>query len=156
MTEKIGIAADHGGKELKRLVHDFLRLTDVEVVDFGVPYESQASVDYPDFARLLAGEVSTGKLQRGVAICGTGLGMSIVANKFSNVRATLVWDEFTARMSRLHNDSNIICLGARTTNHHRAVDFLKIWLETPYEGGRHNERLRKILDTEKLNLKPRG
>ena len=156
MTGKIGIAADHGGKDLKRLIHDFLRLTEFEVIDFGVDSDTQASVDYPDYAALLAAEVSAGKLDRGVAVCGTGIGMCIVANKFANVRAASVWDEFSARMSRQHNDSNIICLGARAINHHRAVDFLKIWLETSYEGGRHLERLRKVIETEKKNFKPRG
>lgn len=156
MALTIGIAADHGGKDLKRLVFDFLRLTDCQVIDYGVGNETQKSVDYPDYAALLASDVSMGKIEKGIAICGTGIGMCITANKFPEVRAALVWDEFTAKMSRLHNNSNILCLGARTINHHRAVDFVKIWLETEDEGGRHAERLRKIHEIEKKNLKLRG
>lgn len=156
MAGKIGIAADHGGKELKRLIHDFLRLTDYDVIDYGVSPDTEKAVDYPDYAALLADDVSRGKVDEGIVICGTGIGMCITANKFPDVRAALVWDEFTARMSRMHNNANIICLGARTINHHRAVDFIKIWLETEYEGGRHAERIRKIHEIEKRNLKPRG
>jgi ribose 5-phosphate isomerase B len=156
MAQRIGIAADHGGKDLKRLVHDFLRLTDNEVIDYGISPDTDKAVDYPDYAALVAADLSHGKIDKGIVICGTGIGMCITANKFPNVRAASVWDEFTARMSRLHNDSNIICLGARTINHHRAIDYLKIWLETEYEGGRHAERLRKIHDIEKKNLKPRA
>jgi ribose 5-phosphate isomerase B len=154
MKAKIGVAADHGGKDLKRLVVDFLQLTDFEVVDYGVASNTDKSVDYPDYARVLAQDVSAEKIERGIAICGTGLGMCITANKFPKVRAVSVWDEYTARMSRQHNNANIICLGGRTINHHRAVDFVKIWLETSYEGGRHEERLKKIYEIEKKNLKP--
>ena len=156
MKAKVGICADHGGKELKRLVHDYLRLTEYEVVDYGVSPDTSASVDYPDYASLLASDISQGKIDKGIAICGTGIGMNITANKFPDVRAALVWDPFTAEMSRMHNDANVICLGARTTNHHRAVDFVKIWLETKYEAGRHDERLKKLHEIEKKNLKPRA
>jgi len=152
---KIGIASDHAGKELKQMVYDFLRLTEYDVVDYGVPLDSETSVDYPDFASLVAADVSNGKLDRGVVICGTGIGMAVTANKFPGVRAALVGDEFTARMAKAHNDANIIALGSRTTNHHRAVAATKTWLETEFEGGRHDVRLGKIRELEKKNFKPR-
>jgi len=145
---KIGIASDHAGKDLKQLITDFLRLTDAEVTDYGVDPDSEASVDYPDFAGLVATNLVSGNIDRGILICGTGIGMCIAANKYPGVRASLIWDEFTARATRQHNDSNVICLGSRTLNHHRAVDFTKIWLETAYEGGRHQQRLNKITAIE--------
>jgi len=147
MTNRIGICSDHGGIDLKVKVVQFLKTMGLDVVDFGVAANA-GSVDYPDFAALLAKDVTGGKVSRGIAICGTGIGMSIACNKFNGVRATLVSCEFTARMSRMHNDSNIICLGARTSNHDRALDFLKIWLETGFEGGRHQQRLEKISKLE--------
>jgi len=147
MTNRIGICSDHGGIDLKVKVVQFLKTMGLDVVDFGVAANA-GSVDYPDFAALLANDVAGGKVSRGIAICGTGIGMSIACNKFNGVRATLVSCEFTARMSRMHNDSNIICLGARTSNHDRALDFLKIWLETGFEGGRHQQRLEKISKLE--------
>ena len=150
---KIGVASDHAGVELKQMVYDFLCVADYEVVDYGVSIESTQSVDYPDYAALLAKDLSEGKIDRGIAICGTGIGMSIVANKFPRVRAANVWDEFTTRMSRVHNDSNIMCLGARAVNHHRAISLIQLWLSTAYEGGRHDERLRKISQIEKQNFK---
>jgi len=155
MSIKIGIASDHAGKELKQMVVDFVRMMDYEVVDYGVAVDMDASVDYPDYAALVAQDVSIGKLDRAIAICGTGIGMCITANKFPNVRAASIWDEFSARMSRAHNDANILCLGARGLNHHRAVDLVKVWLETPFEKGRHQMRLDKIREIEKKNIQPR-
>jgi ribose 5-phosphate isomerase B len=146
---KIAIAADHAGKELKSYVIDFLTLTNHQVLDYGVASDSTSSVDYPDYADIVASEVSTGRCERGILICGTGIGMSITANKFQNVRAAVVTDEFTARMSRAHNDANIICLGSRTINHQRAIDFVKIWLATECEEGRHRSRVGKINTIEK-------
>ena len=148
MAAKIGIACDHAGKELKQLLQEYLAVTEYEVVDYGVSSQTQSSVDYPDYAALVAADLSNKKIDRGVLICGTGIGMCITANKVPGVRAASVWDEFTARMSRAHNDANIICLGARTLNYHRACDLLKIWLETPYENGRHQLRLNKIKNLE--------
>jgi len=153
--KKIGIAADHGGKELKRSVHDFLHLIECEIVDYGVSFDTDRSVDYPDYASLIASDLSNGKLDLGIAICGTGIGMCIVGNKFRGVRAALVWDEYTARMSRIHNDANLLCLGDRVINHRRAVDYVKIWLQESFEGARHAERLKKIYEIEKNNFKPR-
>jgi ribose 5-phosphate isomerase B len=146
---KIAIAADHAGKELKSYVIDFLTLTNHQVLDYGVALDSTSSVDYPDYADIVASEVSAGRCERGILICGTGIGMCIAANKFPNVRAAVVNDEFGARMSRAHNDTNVICLGSRTINHQRAIDFVKIWLATECEEGRHRSRVTKITAIEK-------
>jgi ribose 5-phosphate isomerase B len=149
MAAKIGIASDHAGKELKQLVADFVRLKNYEVIDYGVSMESDKSVDYPDYAAILATDISTGKIERGILICGTGIGMSITANKFPGVRAAIVTDEFTARMCRAHNDANVICIGSRVLNPHRATEFVNIWLDTKFEGNRHKTRLDKIRDIER-------
>ena len=106
----------------------------------------------PGNEAILASDVSTGKLDRGVLICGTGIGMCITANKFPGVRAASVWDEFTARMVKAHNDANIICLGARVLNHHRAAELVNLWLDTQFEGNRHKSRLDKIREIEKKNF----
>lgn len=153
---KVGIASDHAGKELKQLVVEFIQASEIEVIDYGVAYESDKSVDYPDYAAAVAKDVSQKKLDYGILVCGTGTGMAITANKFPYVRAALLWDEFTAKMSRAHNDANIACLGARTLNHHRAIDLVKLWLATPFEGNRHNLRLEKIRNLEKQNFKLLG
>ena len=153
--KKIGIASDHAAKNLKQMIIDFVNVleADVEVVDYGVGLEVNKSVDYPDYAALVAADVSKGKLDGGICLCGTGIGMSISANKFQGIRATLVWDDYSTKMSREHNNSNIICMGARSLNHHRAVDMVKIWLETPFGGERHQMRLDKISDLENKNFK---
>ena len=149
MGLRIGVSADHAGKDLKQLVVEYLLASGHEPVDYGVSKDNPGSVDYPDFAALVAQDVSNGKLQRGIAICGTGIGMSIAANKFPGVRAVVAADEYSTRMSRAHNDTNVLCLGARTTSHYRAIDFLQVWLETHFEDGRHQLRLNKIREIEK-------
>lgn len=149
MNATIGITSDHGGRELKHLVSEYLRNQGYEVLDLGVDRHDGTSVDYPEYAAKLAHEVASGNVQRGIAICGTGIGMSIAANKVAGIRAALVWDEFTARMARQHNDANILCLGERVLNHTRALDLVRIWLETPFEGGRHLQRVKKIADLER-------
>jgi len=146
---KIAVASDHAGKELKSYIIDFLNLTNHEIFDYGVAADSVGSVDYPDYADIVGSEVANGRVDRGILICGTGIGMCISANKFPGVRAAQVFDEFTARMSRAHNDANVLCLGSRTINHQRAVDFVKIWLTTEFEEGRHRGRLNKIATIEK-------
>ena len=148
MTLEIGIASDHGGKILKDKIIQYLKTESYKVRDFGVPVDSTASVDYPDYAKELSSHISSGILTRGILVCGSGIGMSIAANKFPGVRAALIFDEFTAKMCRLHNDANVLCLGERVINHDRALDFLKIWLETKFEGGRHQGRLDKIRELE--------
>ena len=150
MSQVIGIASDHGGRILKAHLVSYLKEQGYSVEDFGVAEDASASVDYPDYAAQVASRVSDGRLDKGVLVCGTGIGMSIAANRFSGVRATLVWDEFTATASREHNSSNILCLGERVLNHDRAVDFLGIWLSiTQQVAPRHQKRLDKI---EKLGL----
>jgi ribose 5-phosphate isomerase B len=149
MSQQIGIASDHGGKVLKDKIIRFLKEQNLLVEDFGIPLDSSASVDYPDFAAQLSQSISQGRLKRGILVCGSGVGMSIAANKFPGVRAALVQDEFTAKMCRLHNDANVLCLGERVINHDRALDIVKIWLTTEFEGGRHQNRLDKISLIEK-------
>ncbi len=106
------------------------------------------SVDYPDYAAKVARAVGSGQFNRGILLCGTGIGMSVTANKFSGVRATLAYDNYTAKMSRLHNDSNILVMGGRTTGDETAYDILETWLNTKYEGGRHDKRLKKISELD--------
>jgi ribose 5-phosphate isomerase B len=140
---KLAIGADHGGYVLKKEILDFLsKIKGVEVTDHGT--NGPESVDYPDFGKKVAEAVSTGAADRGILICGTGIGMSIVANRFPRVRAALCHDNFTARMSRLHNNANILCMGERVIGRGVALDLLKTWLETEFEGSRHIRRLEKI------------
>lgn len=146
-SKEIAIASDHGAFELKELLVAYLLKLGYKPVDLGV--HDETSVDYPDYGEKVAEMVSTGKVSRGILLCGTGIGMSITANKFPRVRATLVHDNYTAKMSRLHNDSNVLVLGARTTGLNVAYDILETWIETPYEGGRHANRLNKITELEK-------
>ncbi len=148
---KIGLACDHGGFELKEEIKIFLRSIGVEPVDMGTFTED--SVDYPDFGVLVAEKVSRGELERGVLICGTGIGMSIIANKFPGVRAALVNDLYSSRCSREHNDSNILVMGGRLLGRDLAKEIVKVWLETPFAGGRHKRRLEKIEILEKKNFK---
>ena len=144
--ERIAIASDHAGRDLKVYLEAFLTERGFDVIDMGT--DDDASVDYPDYGIPLAGKISSGEVKRGVLVCGTGVGMSILANKFKGVRAALVSDTFTARMSREHNDSNIIVIGGRVTGKDLAKDIVKSWLDTPFEGGRHQRRLDKIKSLE--------
>lgn len=145
---KIILGCDHGGVELKDIIAGVLKsLPEIEVVDAGTYGEE--SVDYPEFGAKVADAVSSGKVDRGIAVCGTGIGMSIVANKYHGVRAALCHDCFTAKMSRKHNDANVLVLGGRVTGREVAVDMLKEWLATPFEGGRHQRRIDEIAALEK-------
>ncbi len=139
---KIAIGADHAGYELKELLSKVITEIGHEIIDMGTG--SSCSVDYPDYAESVAKAVSDGTYERGILICGTGIGMSIVANKFKNVRAALCNDLFTAKMSRLHNDANILCIGARVIGIGLAKEIVETWLNTPFEGNRHLKRLEKI------------
>jgi ribose 5-phosphate isomerase B len=143
---KLAIASDHAGFELKRELLDVLSHRKVTVHDVGT-FTSDA-VDYPDFATEVAKAVSAGVADVGVLVCGTGIGMSIVANKYKNVRAALCHTEFEARMSRAHNDANILCLGSRVTGAGLARVVLEAFLNTKFEGGRHERRVQKIKDAE--------
>lgn len=144
---KIAIASDHGGRELKEKIIVLLREEGLEVIDYGV--DNPESVDYPDYGIKVANAVSKGIAERGILSCGTGIGMSIVANKFPHVRAALCYDMFTARMSRLHNDANILVLGGRVLDKEVALMMVDVWLSTGFEGGRHQRRLDKISELEK-------
>ena len=149
---KIVIGSDHAGLSLKEVLKGYRDSLGWRVQDVGT-HSDQAS-DYPDYAAKVAEAVSMGQFQRGILVCGSGIGMAIVANKFSNVRAVVCLDEETARISRCHNDTNIIALAERRTDTATAQGIVKIWLETEFEGGRHKVRLDKIRDIERrLNAK---
>lgn len=139
---KIAIAADHGGFHLKREIIALLEHRGYEFVNFGT--DSDASVDYPDFAKPLAQKVASGEFDRGILICGTGIGMSIAANKVPGVRCALVSDSFSARATREHNNSNVLALGQRVLGVAVALEIVDIWLTTDFEGGRHDRRVDKI------------
>jgi ribose 5-phosphate isomerase B len=138
----IAIGCDHAGVELKRELIPLLDELHIGYVDYGT--DSSESVDYPDFGEKVSEAVSSGNAERGILICGTGIGMSIVANKFPAVRASLCNDLFTARMSRLHNDANVLVIGGRVVGKDLAREILRTWVSTPFEGGRHSRRLDKI------------
>jgi len=148
---QIGLACDHGGFELKEELKTFLRSIHIEPIDMGTFTED--SVDYADFGVLVAEKVSRGELEKGILICGTGIGMSIIANKFPRVRAALVNDLYSSRCSREHNDSNILVIGGRIVGRELAKEIVKVWLETPFAGGRHKRRLEKIEALEKEKFK---
>ncbi len=147
---QIGLACDHGGYELKEELKAFLKSLGIEPIDMGS--FNQESVDYPDFGILVAEKVSRGELERGVLICGTGIGMSIVANKFPGVRAALANDLYSARCSREHNDANILVIGGRLIGRDLAREIVKVWLATPFAGGRHQRRIDKINALEKRRI----
>lgn len=147
---RIAIGADHGGYELKELIKKMIiEELGYEVVDFGV--DSPTSVDYPDFAIPVAEKVAAGEFDRGILICGTGIGMSIAANKVRGIRAALVHDLYSAKATREHNDSNILTMGGRIIGPEVAREIVRIWLTTPFTGGRHTRRLDKIKAVEEKN-----
>ena len=136
---RIAIGSDHAGWELKERLKAVLAEMGHQVLDMGC--SGPESTDYPLYGREVAKRVASGEVDRGVLICGTGLGMSITANRFKGVRAALCHEPFSAKMSRAHNDSNCLCLGARVIGRAMAEEILKVWLETEFEGGRHERRL---------------
>ena len=144
---KISIACDHGGYELKKIVKEWLENNGHEVIDFGT--NSLDSCDYPDFGRPAAEAVRDKLVDRGIVICTTGIGMSIVANKVKGVRCALVSNTEGASLTRKHNDTNCLALGAKFTAPSLAIEIVKIWLSTEFEGGRHQRRVDKIMDIEK-------
>lgn len=139
---KIVIGADHGGFGSKREIIEHLEKQGLEVSDLGT--HSEASCDYPDIAHKVAGVVAEGKYELGILICGTGIGMSLAANKVPNIRAALCQDTYSARMARAHNDCNILCLGARVTGLGLMLDIVDTYLQGSFEGGRHARRVEKI------------
>ena len=144
---KIAIASDHAGFEMKEKAKSFLKKIGHEHKDFGT--EDKKPVDYPDFALKVANAVSKNECERGILFCGTGLGMSIVANKIPGVRAVLCYDIKTAKLSREHNDANVLTLGARIIEFEKAKDIINVWLETGFLGERHSKRIEKIKEIEK-------
>lgn len=139
---KIVIASDHGGINLKRAIVEALVQKGVDITDFGP--DSGKSVDYPDYAKPVAEKVADGVFDRGILICGTGIGMSIAANKVKGIRCALVHDSFSAKATRQHNNSNMLAMGERVIGSGLANDIVDIWLNTEYEGGRHERRVCKI------------
>ena len=153
-TDIIAIASDHGGVDLKDFLVEVLRTRAIEVRDFGT--HGRESVDYPDFGREVSLRISCGEVNRGILVCSTGIGMSILANKFPGVRAALVHDLESARTSREHNDANVLVLGGAKTDTVLARDLVEIWLDTPFAGGRHQRRVDKIAQIERDLLVSKG
>lgn len=139
---KIAVGADHAGFEAKEELKKMLETLGHVVMDVGT--HSKDSCDYPDYARRVAEAVANRQVDRGVLVCGTGIGMSMTANKVRGVRASLITDPFTSEMSRRHNDANVFCAGARVLDVKKMKSLLKLWLKTPFEGGRHKRRVAKI------------
>jgi ribose 5-phosphate isomerase B len=147
LAMRVAIGADHAGFLLKEAVKRALAALAVEVEDLGTG--SADPVDYPDFAARVARGVASGTYDRGILVCGTGIGMAMAANKIAGVRAAPVVDADTARLSREHNDANVLALGARVTAPARALEIVRVFLETPFEGGRHQRRVDKIAGLER-------
>lgn len=139
---KIGIGSDHGGYELKESIKEYLRDEGIEFVDYGT--NSSESVDYPDFGKAVSDAVINKEVDRGILICGTGIGISITANRNKGIRCALCTDSYSARMTRLHNNANILALGGRIVGVGLALDIVRTFLETEFEGGRHERRINKI------------
>jgi ribose 5-phosphate isomerase B len=154
VVSTIALGADHAGFELKEALKGWLIDRGYQVLDLGT--HGSESVDYPDYAGEVAEAVAVGKVERGVLVCGTGIGMAMTANKVPGIRAALCSDLYTARMSREHNDANILTLGGRLMEPDMAVEILQLWLETEFAGGRHARRLGKISDLERRHAGERA
>ena len=141
-SETIAIAVDHGGFSLKETAISSVPAAGLEVMDLGTFDEE--SVDYPDFAEKLVSAIGRGEAGRGILICGTGIGISIAANRHPGIRAALCYDEETATLARQHNDANVLCMGGRKTTPETARRIIEIFLSTPFEGGRHARRVAKL------------
>lgn len=144
---KVAIAADHGGVNIKKELISLMEEMNIEYVDFGC--DGTCSVDYPDYALPLAKAVVSGEFDRGILVCGTGIGMSIAANKVDGIRCALVHDTFSAKATREHNDTNILAMGERVIGAGLAREIAQIWLTTEFEGGRHVARVEKMMAAEK-------
>ena len=149
---KIAIGSDHGGYALKELIYRHLVDKEYEVTDFGT--HSEESCDYPLYAQKVAEAVAAGKYQRGILLCGTGIGISIAANKVPGIRCALVSDCYSARSTRQHNDSNVLALGGRVIGPELALELVKVWLETSFDGGRHQRRVDLITQLEATYGRP--
>ncbi len=144
---KIALGSDHGGYNLKEYIKDTLEQKGIRCMDFGT--YSTRSVDYPDFALKVAKSVAGGECDQGILCCGTGIGISIAANKVPGIRAAVCGDCFSARMAREHNNANILCLGERVVGRGLAFEIVEAWLKAEFQGGRHEKRLDKISDIER-------
>jgi len=149
----IALGADHAGWQLKEALKAWLMENGHQILDFGA--HSPESVDYPDYALQVAEAVASGKAERGLLVCGTGIGMAMTANKVPGIRAALCSDPFMARMSREHNDANILALGGRLMDRELGLEILQMWLGTEFAGGRHERRLGKIAQIERRFLQGR-
>lgn len=143
---KIGIGSDHGGYELKDSIKKHLIENDIEVIDYGT--DSTESVDYPDFGKKVAESVVSNEVDRGIVICGTGIGISIAANKVKGIRAALCTDSYSAKMSMEHNNANVLALGARVLGEGLALDIVDTWINSKFQAGRHERRVNKISEIE--------
>ena len=142
----IAIGCDHGGLEIKNAVIDYFKKNNIEYKDFGC--FTTDSVDYPIYAHKVATSVSNGESEKGIICCGTGIGVSMVANKVNGVRAAVCTDEFCAEMTRKHNNANVLCMGGRVIDSNKAVKLADIFLNTAFEGGRHTKRVDMITEIE--------
>ena len=149
----IAIGCDHGGLVLKPAIEQYLTDNGITFTDYGT--DTEDSVDYPDYAIPVALAVQSGAADKGILMCGTGIGITIAANKFDGIRAAVVSDEFCARATAEHNNANILGLGGRVVTPEKAVQLVDIWLHTPYAGGRHDRRLAKIAAIEQSQKMPR-
>jgi ribose 5-phosphate isomerase B len=149
MSLKIAIGSDHHGVAIRMKTVEFLRQSGYNVLEFGPSLEEKSSVDYPDVATEVAQRVSRHEVDRGILICGTGIGMCITANKFAGVRAAPIIDELGAELSRRHNDLNVLCLSGDMLDENTIYRITEIWLVSPFDGGRHEKRLNKIENIEK-------
>lgn len=143
---KIVLACDHGGFELKETIKEHLSNKEYDIVDIGV-YNTD-SVDYPEYGKKAAEMVANKEVDKGIIVCGTGIGISIAANKVKGIRCALCTNEFMAKMSRMHNNANMLALGERVLGKGVAIDIVDIWLSTEFEGGRHENRVNKLMNIE--------
>ncbi|MDQ0862353.1 ribose 5-phosphate isomerase B [Bacillus sp. V2I10] len=147
---KVAIASDHGGVNIRKEIISLMEELNIEYIDLGC--ECSTSVDYPDYAIPVAEKVASGEVERGILICGTGIGMSIAANKVNGIRCALVHDLYSARVTREHNDSNILAMGERVIGPGLAREIAKTWLTTSFEAGRHKNRVNKIASYEAMHM----
>lgn len=143
---KIGIGSDHGGYELKEQIKEYLDTQNIEYVDYGT--KSTESVDYPDYGKKVGEAIVNGEVDRGIVICGTGIGISLAANKVKGIRCALCGDTYSARMSREHNNANALALGARVIGRDLALEIVSVWIKSEFAGGRHERRVNKIGEIE--------
>jgi len=147
---RIAIGCDHNGLELKRIIVEFLKEKGIEVKDFGTM--TKEPVDYPDIAKKVAGSVASGEYERGILICGTGLGMDIAANKVRGIRATVCHDIYSAERSRKSNNAQIMCLGAFVVGPELAKKLVEVWINSEFQGGRSARKVKKIMEIEKESM----